>query len=926
MTWTETDQRLARYWGKADPALALTGGATHHTVLGHSLDVAAVAFGLVDRHPVLRSRIAAVSGTASEAVAITLAAVCAVHDIGKLDSRFQRKAPAIADVLRPASAGLVVGSYDHGSEGFRQVEDDEATAALATDVLGAGAIGLLRAVCGHHGALPTRAEPDGSRMSIPRALRREDELARRDLLALTASFFTSRGAALPWTAEVDAPLVQRLGGLCAVADWVGSNVAFFPYAQGPIDLATYWDTARERAAHALDAAGLLRAPAASDVGFGTLFPGYAPRDVQTLTCALESAEPALVIVEAEMGKGKTEAALALAAQFLAHGLGDGLTVALPTMATSNAMFARVTDVTPRIFAGDEIQLALAHGRARHEPRFQRLIERGLRARDPDATEASVMCARWLLNKKRVLLAQVGIGTIDQCLQAGLVVRHQFVRMFGLARNVVIIDEVHAYDAYMEVLLEHLVAWLGALRVPVILLSATLPSVRRAALARAWQGTDETTTGPLEDFEGARSKPYPLVTIATRADTQVRALAEDAVTTSRTLRLELAAFEDDAEHVRATAGRLVQAAKSGARVVWIRNTVREAQRAYRALVAEGAGVEHLLFHARFRGCDRRAVEQRVLARFGKDAPPGGRVLVATQVVEQSLDLDFDELHTDLAPIDLMFQRAGRLHRHVRPRPAGFETPRLVVHLPTEHRLAALQFGPSRYVYDEGTLWIAARAVRARATLTLPGDIRPLVEETYHPSSRARLLALGGAKLEAAEQRRELVLVGKRTAAAQCCIPPTTADADGGSAIDDSEDSVHAFTRDGQSTTLLPFSWDGEHARALYAEEASAPWHLDAARDDAWKLGAELLDQTLSMPARADVDASPSRADARWDAWRTRFRRFAEECGLGHRTVPLPMRRQGELHKGWLQLGARRRRVLYTSALGLWMPSDEEEQQR
>jgi CRISPR-associated helicase Cas3 len=631
---------------------------------------------------------------------------------------------------------------------------------------------------------------------------------------------------------------------------------------------------------------------------GRRFPGYSPRDVQTVTEQVPFDVPALIIVEAEMGKGKTEAALSMVARFLARGVGDGVTVALPTMATSNAMFGRVEEVVTRIFPSQDVQLALAHGRSSRHTRFQVLVQRGLRARDLDNPEASVTCARWLLNKKRILLAQVGVGTIDQALQAALVVRHQFVRMFGLSRNVVIVDEVHAYDAYMEVLLEHLLAWLGALDVPVILLSATLPSERRAALALAWRGpevprdgADESESISADDLETARSRPYPLVTVTTRAGTTTR--STDEAPSSRSLLLERAPnAEEDVANVAAVAARLLAAARSGARVVWIRNTVREAQRAFRAVAARADEVEHTLFHARFRGCDRRRLEERVLERFGKAAPQGGRVLIATQVVEQSLDLDFDELHTDLAPIDLLFQRAGRLHRHERVRPAGFESPRLVVHGPSDADIAALRFGPSRFVYDTGTLWITDRALRSRDALALPADIRPLVEESYHPASRAALLRQGGPELVAAELRRKGDLEAKRTKARQCCIPPTTADPDGGATLDDDDDAVQAFTRDGMSATLLPFWWNEDGARALDAEDSSSVWALDAARDDAWRLTSDLLDQTLSLPARADVEGVVASTEVLpWETWRKRFVGFAEESGIGRRVVPLPMRRDG-----------------------------------
>jgi CRISPR-associated endonuclease/helicase Cas3 len=929
----ETTALFARYWGKADPALAAVAPG-HHTILGHSLDVAACAYVLVDRHPVLKRQLSRCSGIPEDAVALTFAAVCAIHDVGKFDTRFQRKAPEIADAIRPESAdSRATTSYDHGTEGFRQIDADDIASTTLAHRIGPAALPLLRAVCGHHGTFPSNDEPNAGWTTVKPSLRQEDARVRRLFIDSLLDFFVAQGANLPWPAVANGPLVQRLGGLCAIADWVGSNVAYFPYRPVPRDLARYWADACESASIACQQSGLIRATSIERT-FDDLFPGYAPRDVQILTESLDLTGPALIVVEAEMGKGKTEAALSIAARYLGGGVADGITVALPTMATSNAMFTRVDALAAHMFPGAEVQLGLAHGRAPRNLRFQELVEHSLRAHDPDAAEASVMCARWLLNRKRILLAQIGVGTIDQALQAALVVRHQFVRMFGLSRNVVIIDEVHAYDAYMEVLLEHLLAWLGALGVPVVLLSATLPSDRRAALAAAWVGARPDQVTALDDLPVASSQPYPLVTVTTRtadADTSGTtrrlSLPAGAATSSRTVALERAFRRtEDVAHVEEVAERLVLAARAGARVVWIRNTVREAQRAYRAVIARAGGVEHQLFHARFRGCDRSQIEHAVLRDFGKTALAGGRVLIATQVVEQSLDLDFDELHTDLAPVDLLLQRAGRLHRHQRVRPNGFDQARLVVYVPLEEDAAALHFGPSQYVYDVGTLWIANRALRSRETISLPRDIRPLVEETYHPASRAALLPEGGPRLVAAEERRRLEIEGKRTKARRCGIPPTTADPDGGGALDDDDDAVQAFTRDGSSVTVLPFWWDGESARAVDATVDDAPWNVSAETPDAWRLVSVLVDQTLSIPARGDADGTPLESSVAWDLWKKRFRRFAEEGGLGRRVVPLPLKRDGDTHRGWLHMGGRRRRVQYTRAFGLLMPSEKDEEQQ
>jgi len=201
----------------------------------------------------------------------------------------------------------------------------------------------------------------------------------------------------------------------------------------------------------------------------------------------------------------------------------------------------------------------------------------------------------------------------------------------------------------------------------------------------------------------------------------------------------------------------------------------------------------------------------------------------------------------------------------------------------------------------------------------------VEETYHPESRRALIELGGPGLVAAEAKRNDELLAKRTKAKQCCIPPTTADPDGGELLSDDEDAVQAFTRDGMSTTLLPFDWDGRDARILYASFDSAPWKLDIDRPGAWQLAADLLDQTLSLPARGNARCAVSLAETpTWEAWHSRFSRFADESGLGSRVVPLPMQRHGETYKGWLRMGGKRRRVAYTETLGFFMPSERDEE--
>ncbi len=908
--------QLHGYWGKADPTAA-TSGITFHTVLGHSLDVAACAFALLEDNPVLRDRIALMLQIEPETSNATVACVCALHDIGKLDTRFQRKAPEVADALRPHTRGLDLGKYDHGTEGFRQVEDSTELSEQLGRLIGPAAIPLLRAVCGHHGALPTRGEPDPSRSRLPRRLRTEDVRAQAALLNIVVELCQHLGGSLPLQVASSGALVQVVAGLCAICDWLGSNTEFFPYQPPFLDVEAYWIEALDRARLAVRSTGLHRAQTDAKA-FGALFPTFAPRDVQILTERIDGSAPALVIVEAEMGRGKTEAALALASRFMRQTGVDGLTIALPTMATSNAMFERVASVLPCLFPRDTVQLSLAHSRARGQDQFRRLLQHTFVPKDADAPEAGVMCTQWLLQKKRVLLSQVGVGTVDQALQAALTVRHQSVRMFALSRNVIVIDEVHAYDAYMEVLLDHLLAWLGALSVPVILLSATLPSARRASLARAWLGTEELDSAVALTHNEASNQAYPLVSVVTQQSTAEHKL--ESVSRARTVAVEYAAGVDEDGHLETTSARLVRAARAGARVAWIRNTVGEAQDAARSVAAICGDIEYDLFHARYRAADRQIKEARVLERYGKSAPPGGRLLIATQVVEQSLDLDFDELHSDIAPVDLLLQRVGRLHRHDRSRPDGYASPRLVVHGPGRDACDQLRFGPSRYVYDPCTLWLAADDLASRSRLTLPSDIRPMVEGSYHPQARAARLGRAGPELVQEEAALTAKLEATRVRARRCCISPTEADPDGDEVLPDDEDAVQAFTRDGQSTTLILVHWQDGRGGALGGEGA---WDLDVGREDAWKLARELLDQTVSVPNQGRIDGVVVGApDAAWQRWASGFRAFCRAAGLGHRMVPIPMTAHTGGFSGAVRVNASVKRATYSEHEGLRLERAEE----
>lgn len=911
---SDTTRPYFAYWGKADPAI---GG--FHLAAYHCLDVAAVTERMLVSEELLRLRLATWLDLDPDDVPPTVAALSALHDIGKFDARFQIKAREHGLRLDPARSVVSSADYDHGGEGFRHLHRD--LRAFIGEHFGENTWPLLQAVTGHHGSLPTfAAQSYRNSLVLPafKLIRERDREARRALVSDLLDVFRARGAKLPLHCEPSGALVTVIAGLCSVADWVGSQSDHFPYEERPVPLARYYEErALPQAVSALDAIQL-RGARPSGAAFGELFPGYEPRDVQVVTEALGVREgPSLVIIEAQMGSGKTEAALSLANRILAKGLASGVFVGLPTMATSNAMFERLEDVAPRMFDG-EVNLVLAHGRRLLHKGFERLLDRS--GKEPYADDARVVCNRWLAGRKRALLGQLGVGTVDQAMQAAIRVRHYFVRAFGLARSVVVLDEIHAYDAYMEVILERLIEWLGALGAPVVLLSATLPQQRRMAFANAyargagWEGlVGKTERNPVE-------AAYPLVTVLD-AD-GLRECASTGEPKHRTVRV--ARMATSAPEVDVLA-KLKEAVARGATVCWIRNTVTEAQRAWD--VACAIGLDPVLFHARMRGCDRQRVEENVLRDFGRKRGVKGQLLIATQVVEQSLDLDFDWLVTDLCPIDLLLQRIGRLHRHERSRPHGFEAPEVVVVTPPDEDADRLAFGQSSYVYDPATLWLTLDLVQRHTEISLPGDIRRLVELVYDASLRKERLqkAKPAERLLEAEAKLEKDLAERQGCARRACIPPATFDPGAVEDFDDQDETVQALTRDGDSVTLMPILWDGEAGRALEGGDA---WDLDRDSPYAWKTARELLEQMVSLPAypweRIERGARARGESAAWEEWERRASTFLQGTGLGQ-AVLVPMRRHGETGEfrgAVITDRGERKKIAYSTRRGLWFRMEDE----
>ena len=726
-------------WGKASPNQ--DGGPRFHPLVYHCLDVAAVFEALLHRRRFsvpLRSLL----GSPPYRFDPVLVALVGLHDIAKACIRFQAKAPHVW----PASLYEVYpgsqAAFDHAAAADAILADRlrEVLEPFWPDWRIASRNALIAAIAYHHGRPVDRAGANVSREHAGR-LAVTELAAINDAASAILSAFDKDPQPLP---KLESNEVKQLSwvlsGMVTLADWIGSSQMFFPYVEPTYSPSEYLtNCARPHARDALRTIGLEDARIAPKTGLAALTDAaFAPSPAQRFaeTTTLPNA-PSLLLLEDMTGSGKTEAALVLAHRMMRAGLGDSLYVALPTMATANAMFERMRAVYRRMFAEDaKPSLVLAHGASALNEAFALSIVK-FGADEPDygdgedETGSSACCAFFADDRRKAFFAEVGVGTIDQAILSVLPTKHATMRQAGLARSILIVDEAHAYDAYVAREIERLLAFHAEVGGSAIILSATLPARMKRAYARALCGGKDPFAA-----QPARTD-YPLASVVTKDASlaQHTFALRDGLARSVKVR-RLGSSEDALEEVRVAAAK-------GAAIAYIRNTVDDAREVFQALAASGMQLAPMLYHARFAMCDRLEIENEVLNVFG---PPRtakgdrrGRVLVATQVAEQSLDLDFDLIVTDLAPIDLVIQRAGRLWRHERPeRP--LKTCELSVVSPEPVADADAQwFGRSfprgRYVYrDASRLWLSAKALFEAGEIRSPDGIRPLVERVYGPPDR------------------------------------------------------------------------------------------------------------------------------------------------------------------------------------------------
>lgn len=653
----------------------------------------------------------------------TLKFCALVHDIGKVTVVFQSR---IRDAVEFSPFAEYVDLPKSGS--FERISETPHALASEAILLKFGCLRGIASIAGAHHGKPTALTADVCNQ-IEGGYKNPDNFYGRGMkykslfdslwkewidFSLECAGF-SELSDLP---DMAVPAQVVISGMLVTADWIASNTTYFPLIsadeQGQFSDYPERTEAAWNKIHFTDIWNSTARFGLDDEAFKERF-GFLPNPTQAdiISTATDAESSGIYIIEAPMGLGKTEAALALSEILAARAGAGGMFFGMPTQATSNGIFPRLEKWADGLAEDEQTLLAikLAHGNAALNEDYRELFTGHSNLNIE--SDSGLIVHDWFSGRKQTLLSDFVIGTVDQLLMAALKQKHVMLKHFGLSGKVVVVDECHAYDAYMSKYLDMAIQWLGIYKVPVIILSATLPAKRRAELVEAYVGRGLKCI----DDAWKSSLAYPLLTYTEKNFVKQKALSfsgEQKEISVKTI------YRDE---VTARAG---YAAERGGCVGVIVNTVRKAQEIAAELQSAFPKAEVIIMHAQFIMTDRAKREEQILKRVGKHSTPESRhglIIVGTQVLEQSLDLDFDLMITELCPMDLLLQRTGRLHRHNRVRPQGLETACCFVLDETDDSFDS----GSAAIYGE---WLL---MRTRALLpnklTIPSDIPLLVQRVY-----------------------------------------------------------------------------------------------------------------------------------------------------------------------------------------------------
>ena len=734
-----------------------------HTLLGHSADVS-VVFGHLLTNTVLGARLSKLAGwdTLTQVHVQRLSFLAALHDIGKTCGGFQRRASGApgTDHLTPLLAEL-----DHDQVFAAQLFQVQKLQTWVGDPF--ALMNWVMALVGHHGSPVT--EYNYHRTAWTTEDKQLAIIYSQIMLRLWFPKAITTADPFPMT-----PALQHaFNGVLTLADWIGSDPRFFPFDDPKYNLP---ETCRgndkraieSRAEFEYERARFLAKRAVKELQLYTkatkdklempltiadVLGVFDPYDMQK---AVDNLPPAaggsVAVLESDTGSGKTEAAIARFLKLYQAGEVDGMYFAVPTRSAATELHTRITNVVQNIFPNDwepaVVQAVPGQAKADHNI--------GYRINPFDVKWADDYKLKgWAAeSSKKYLAAPIAVGTVDQVLMSTLQTRHAHMRQSALLRHLIVVDEVHSSDTYMTELQSRVVS--NHLRAGghVLLMSATIASEARHKLI--------TGEHPVSNsYNEAKRTPYPLVSFAE---------ADSRMSVTQAYGKPLHAHKDDeqkkvqvsrepiAELPEEIASRAIDDAQSGAKVLIIRNTVRDCLATQEALEnilsqgspmlfkVKGAPAPH---HSRYSASDRRALDKQIEQELGKGSPrKQGKIIVATSTVEQSLDIDAEVLYSDLCPADVLLQRIGRVHRHDNPRPKGYEVAKVIVLTQGKGCMtwAIRPEGPPKrsigqglgYIYsDLRALEATRRSVAMSPTWFIPRDNRRIVEQCAHSFMWSRL---------------------------------------------------------------------------------------------------------------------------------------------------------------------------------------------
>jgi len=747
---TKKNKSFYRYWGKT------SSSNKYHLLPYHNLDVAAVGFYLISNESLWGPRLMKDLGLSKDQLIWLFVFYLALHDIGKFATSFQGLRKGMSPDLVEAEFGFPY-TERHDSLGFflwqkkikYQFQEVEliqnfmfSKKSLRTLEIG------MQIVMGHHG-IP----PKTDLQAIKSYFKEEDMCAAMQYVQEISTMFLPKiKNILEILENVEFKTKFKtyswiLSGITVLADWLGSSLPEGSYVSEVLSLEEYWEKrALPFAENAIKNINFSFSNPSPFSGIRNLFPFISkptPLQKWAETIPIEK-EPSFFILEDRTGSGKSEAAITLAHRILNKGSAKGIYIALPTKTTSDAMYDRMKKPYRRMFSNEHLpSLILSHGSKHLSSSFQQSVGleyiKGNTEYDKELS-GEAYCNAWFSdNGKKAMLADVGIGTIDQAIIGILPARHQSLRLLGLSNKVLIVDEVHSYNPYMNKLLQILLEAHATYGGSVILLSATLhKSMKQDYISAYCRGLDNREIPIL-----AKEQPFPT---ATQLSKNIYIEEEISVLEDAKIKSTKIEFIYD----ESTVLKIIEnSRKAGKCICWIRNTVSDAKKSYDKVKdkAQIPTEDILLFHSRFAMQDRINIEKTTLFSFGKKSTEKerkGKVLIATQVVEQSLDLDFDVIISDLAPIDLLMQRKGRQYRHprdckgniikeqgaedMRPDPIFYVFSPPPTNNPKKDWLSA-NFPGTQCVYSNvGQLWLTQKILLEKKSIN-PCNTRELIESVY-----------------------------------------------------------------------------------------------------------------------------------------------------------------------------------------------------